>query len=369
MDKKVELSEGIGLLGCGNISSVYLENLTTRFAGLNVVALSDLDLSKAEKQADKYNIPKVCTPEEMLEDDDIGFVLNLTVPGAHYKTALSVLKAGKGLYMEKPLAATLKEGKAILREAHKRNLPLGGAPDTFLGSAIATAGALIGEGVIGKPVGASAFMVGGGPESWHPDPGFFYSRGGGPVLDMAPYYLTALLALLGPVSEVIGRGSRAFTHKTVGTGPKKGNRFPVEVDTFNQSLLTFRNGVIGTMTFSFDTPGGSGNSHIEICGTEGSIRLPDPNWFGGDVYLRKSASDDWSKVPLRGHQVENLRGLGLLNMIRSWKQGKSWEASGERQLHILEIMTGMIRSAGKETGYKIKNTCEKPEFIEVEYER
>jgi predicted dehydrogenase len=354
----------VGVVGCGTISGVYLRNCATLFPEIKIAAVSDLQHDRAAARASEFHIPKVYAIEQLLADDTIDAVLNLTLPLAHYDVTRAALKAGKAVYSEKPLAATLRQGEYLCRIAQRRGLALGCAPDTFLGAGIQTCRALIDAGAIGKPVGGTAFMVCGGHESWHPDPEFYYKKGGGPLFDMGPYYITALVALLGPVESVSGLAGKGFEERTITSAPKSGTRIRVDVPTHVSSLLEFASGASVVAVFSFDAPGGTSHTPIEIYGTKGTLQVPDPNTFGGPVRIRAESAPEWSDVPLRARYEDNSRGLGLADMGRAIGAGGSCRASGSLALHVLEIMHDIHLSAQTGKRLRINHSCECPEGME-----
>ena len=238
----------VGIVGCGNISGIYLKNLTTVFGNVTVYACADLDAAKAKAAQEKYGIPHVMTFDEMLLSDEIETILNLTTPGSHYALSKRALLAGKNVYVEKPLALRYEDGKELVAIAKEKGLYLGCAPDTFLGAGIQTCMRLIGEGAIGRPIAASAFMMCRGHESWHPAPEFYYDIGGGPLLDMGPYYITALVRLLGRAESVMAYGAKAFEERTITSEPKKGTKIPVKVDTHNAGVIRIENGALAVFT-------------------------------------------------------------------------------------------------------------------------
>ena len=277
----------IGIIGCGNISDIYLKNCTQVFDNLEVVACADLIHERAQAKAEQYNLAKACSVEELLRDPEIEIVVNLTTPDAHAEVCLAALKAGKNVYVEKPLAITREDGKKILELAKEKGLLVGGAPDTFLGAGIQTCRKLIDDGWIGEPIGATAFMVNHGHESWHPDPEFYYKVGGGPMFDMGPYYLTALIALMGPVKRVTGSARITFPERVITSEPKYGTKITVDVPTHVAGIMDFESGAIGTILTSFDV-WDSQLPRIEVYGTTGSMIVPDPNTFGGPVYIKRA---------------------------------------------------------------------------------
>ena len=338
----------LGIVGCGNISDIYLKNLTAVFENTTVCAVCDLDDAKATAQAQKYHIEKVLTLDEMLADPEIDIVLNITTPKTHYDICKKVLLAGKHVYVEKPLSVSYSEGKELLSIAKERSLYIGGAPDTFLGAGLQTAINLINSGVIGKPIGGAAYMMCSGHESWHPSPEFYYDIGGGPLFDMGPYYITALVRLLGPVKSVYAVGTRAFAERTVTSKPKSGNKIPVKVDTHNVGILSFENGAVVTLVTSFDVVAHT-MPNIEIYGTEGSIKVPDPNTFGGSVLLATREKQQFTDVPLISKYSENSRGIGIAEMVLAISESRTNNASGELALHVLEIMEAFVKSSESRT--------------------
>ena len=241
----------IGIIGCGNISSVYLK-APDLFDNLQVVACADVDMERARRQAEKFGIPKVCTVEELLADPEIEIAVNLTVPGAHAEVALAAIAAGKAVYGEKPLAIRRADGRAILEAARAKQLRIGNAPDTFLGGGFQTCIKLINDGQIGTPVAATAFVLNHGMERWHPDPYFFYQPGAGPMFDIGPYYLTALIAMMGPVSRVTASIQTTFPERTVTSEPKYGTKIPVNTPTHIAGIMEFASGAVGTARMVYD---------------------------------------------------------------------------------------------------------------------
>ena len=265
----------VGIIGCGNISGIYFQAGKT-FDIIDIVACADLILERAEAKAKEFNIPKACTVQELLADPEIEIVINLTIPKAHAEICLAALEAGKNVHVEKPLAVTREDGQKILALAAKKGLRVGGAPDTFLGGGIQTCIKLINDGWIGQPIASTAFMTCHGHESWHPDPEFYYKVGGGPMFDMGPYYLTALIALMGPVKRVTGSARVTFPERTITSVPKYGTKIQVDVPTHVAGIMDFACGAVGTIITSFDV-WSSELPRIEIYGTQGTLSVPDPN--------------------------------------------------------------------------------------------
>jgi predicted dehydrogenase len=355
----------IGIIGCGNISSIYMENCP-KFPQLELVACADLDVSRAQSQAEKFGVPKACSVEDLLADPAIELVINLTIPKAHASVCIQALEAGKHVYTEKPLAVTREEGKQILETAKKHNLLVGSAPDTFLGAGIQTAINLIEQGEIGVPIGASAFMICRGHEHWHPDPAFYYDNGGGPMFDMGPYYLTALVALLGPIKRISGSTRISYQERTVLSTPKAGTKIEVSTPTHISGVIDFDSGVIGSITTSFDAFGGTSLPPIEIYGSEGTILVPDPNTFGGPVKIRKRDEKEFIEVPLAYGYSQNNRGLGVADMARAILDGGKYRANSELAYHVLEAMHGFHDSSDSGKHYIMESTCERPESVSLE---
>lgn len=349
----------IGIVGCGKISSIYFKNCKS-FSALEVVACADLNVARAQASAEEHGIPKACSVEELLADPSIELVINLTIPAAHSSVCIQALEAGKHVYVEKPLAVTREEGQQILATAKRQGLLVGSAPDTFLGGGIQTSIKLIQDGWIGTPVAASAFMIGRGHEHWHPDPEFYYAPGGGPMFDMGPYYLTALVSILGPIQRVTGSAKISYPERTITSAPKFGNKITVETPTHLAGVLDFHSGAIGTIITSFDAFGGSQLPRIEIYGSEGTISVPDPNTFGGPVSVRRHDSKEFSEIPLTHGYSENSRGLGVLDMAFAIRNGRQNRANGELAYHILEAMHGFHDAARDGKHYIMQSTCEKP---------
>ncbi len=348
----------IGVVGCGNISGIYLKNGNT-FKSTEMAACADLDMERARARAAEYGIPHACSVEELLADPGIDIVLNLTIPRAHAQVSQAALKAGKHVYEEKPLAVRRSDGKELLETAAARSLRVGCAPDTFMGGGIQTCRKLIDDGVIGEPVAATAFMLCHGHESWHPDPAFYYDLGGGPMLDMGPYYLTALVALLGPIRRVTGSARITFPERTITSQPKHGTKIQVQVPTHIAGVMDFANGAVGTLVTSFDVWGGRVPT-IEIYGTEGTLAVPDPNSFGGPVQLRKAASREWEDVPLTHGFAENSRGVGLADMALALQEGRPHRPSGELAYHVLDVMEGFHDASREDRHYDVSSTCDRP---------
>lgn len=335
----------IGVLGAGAISGIYLKNLTAVFEETEVEAVCDICREKAEAAAKDYGIGKVYDAfEEMLADENVEIILNLTRPKEHYETTKQALLAGKHVYSEKPLAETFEEGKELTDLAKERGLLLGGAPDTFLGAGIRTCRKLIEDGFIGRVIGAEARMICRGHESWHPAPEFYYQKGGGPMMDMGPYYMTALVHLIGRVQGVSGMTGKSFEQRVITSQPKKGTKIDVEVPTYYGGLMRFENGAIGNVTMTFDVHYDS-QAFLEIYGTEGTLRVPDPNTFDGGITLLRPEEGVFREMPLLFPYRENSRGLGLAQMAKALREKGEFSANADLTLHVLEILTAFEKSS------------------------
>lgn len=349
----------VGIVGCGNISGIYFENLNGTFVNTEVFACADLDRERAETAAAKYAVPHVWTTEELLASPDIEIVVNLTTPKGHYAVCKQALLAGKHVYVEKPLTLSLEDGTELVQLAKERGLFLGCAPDTFLGGGLQTSAKLIADGYIGQPVAATAFMVCHGHESWHPDPEFYYEAGGGPMFDMGPYYLTALVSLLGPAKTVCGITKTSFAERTITSAKKFGKVIEVEVPTHVAGTIEFAGGAVATMITSFDV-WSSTLPRIEIYGSQGTLIVPDPNSFGGPVLLRPAGGGDFKEIPLVYNYAENSRGIGVADIARCILEGGTPRANGELANHVLEIMHAFHVSSDSKRYAELTTRCEQP---------
>ncbi len=347
----------VGLVGCGNISSIYFKNCA-RHPSLDLVACADLLPERAQARQAEFG-PRACTVEELLADPEIEIVLNLTIPKAHVEVGLAALEAGKSVYSEKPLGIDRAEGRRLLAKAKEKGLLVGCAPDTFLGGGIQTCRKLIDDGWIGEPVAATGFMLGHGTESWHPDPVFFYKRGAGPMFDMGPYYLTALVNLVGPVRRVTGSARITFPQRVVTSEPKFGTVIDVEVPTHVACVLDFANGAVGTLITSFDV-WATDLPRIEIYGTEGSLSVPDPNTFGGPIRIRRAGAKEWSEAPLAYGYAENGRAIGLADMAQALRTGRPHRASGALASHVLDVMEAVHDASREEKHIHLDSGIDRP---------
>ena len=351
-----------GIIGVGNISGIYLKNLTSVFSNyIDLVGCADILTDRAPNAAKEWGLRKsYASPRQLLEDDEIDIVINLTIPNAHYEVCAAAVEAGKHVYVEKPLCIDLDEARRLLELAEKKGVRVGGAPDTFLGGGIQTCRKLIDDGWIGKPIAATAFMVGHGHESWHPAPEFYYKLGGGPMFDMGPYYLTALVNLIGPVQRVSGATQITFPQRTITSQPLYGTVIDVDVPTHVVGTLEFADGAIGTIITSFDV-WAANLPRIEIYGTEGSLSVPDPNTFGGPIAMRRPGDDSWREIPFSHGYRENSRGLGVAEMADAILNDRPHRASGALTGHVLEVMHGIHIAAKSGSRYELKQAGTRPE--------
>jgi len=354
--------KNIGIIGTGAIAPAYMTGMAVFPEQITPVACADLNMERATEFAEKYDL-KAMTVDEMLASDEVDIVINLTIPAAHAEVSLKILEAGKHAYAEKPLAVNLADGEAVMKTARENNLRVGCAPDTFLGAGGQTARRLIDDGVIGQPVSANAFMMGHGPEPWHPNPFFYYVEGGGPMLDMGPYYLTALINLLGPIESVAGMANRAYENRTAGHEAIRGQNVPVTIDTHVAGLMRFGSGAVGTIITSFDT-WRSVLPRIEIHGTEGSISVPDPNIFGGEVKLFTPETGEWQVVEHQ-HRSDLQRGIGVADMAECIEADVMHKANGDIALHVLETMIAFGESSASGQFVSIQNQAQRPEALPV----
>ncbi|MCL4544333.1 MAG: Gfo/Idh/MocA family oxidoreductase [Chloroflexi bacterium] len=348
----------VGVIGCGRISGIYFQNCQALEA-LEIVACADIDLARAQQAAQEWKVPKGCSSEELLADPEIELVINLTIPAAHGDVALAAIRAGKSVYNEKPLAVTRDAAQRILSEARTRRVRIGCAPDTFLGGGLQTCRQLIDAGGIGEPIGATAFMMSHGPENWHPNPHFFFQPGAGPLFDMGPYYLTALVSLLGPVRRVTGSARASFPERIIGSEPLRGQKIPVNTPTHINGVLDFASGPIATIITSFDVWAAQ-LPRIEIYGSEATLSVPDPNTFGGPVRIRRAGEREWSELPLSHGYTQNWRGLGPADLATAAHSGRPHRANGDLAYHVLDVMQSILDASAAGHHIEMASTCERP---------
>ena len=379
----------VALIGVGDISGIYLKNITHIFQEIELVGLCDLIPEKAQKGL-KYiedaikEGAKVCKPViykdmyEAFNDPQVEVILNLTRPYEHYGVTKEALLHGKHVYSEKPLAVDMEEADELVSLAEEKGLLLGGAPDTFMGAGIQTARAIIDKGILGDIVGGTCAMICHGHETWHPDPEFYYKRGGGPMMDMGPYYVTALVQLMGEAKGVMGMTKKTFPQRLITSAPHRGELVDVDVDTHLAGSIEFSNGAIVQICTTFDVYGGQ--SRFEVYGTKGSMVVPDPNCFGGPVLLylpedqaaapavdpalikgnnRPDFYRPFKEFPIMFDYAENSRAIGLADMCKALVTGRNYRANYKQQHHVLEILTSFTKS------------CEEKRYIELKtkYER
>jgi predicted dehydrogenase len=347
----------IGLVGAGTISGAYLDTLTS-LDGVELVAAADLVPARAHAVRDRVPAVRALEVDELLAASDVQLVLNLTVPRAHAPVALRAIAAGKMVYGEKPLAATAADAAEVLAAAERAGVTLGCAPDTVLGTGVQTARKAIDDGEIGGPISATATMVTPGHEAWHPDPDFYYQPGGGPLLDMGPYYLSALVTMLGPVTRVSGAASRMRGERVIGSGPRRGEVIPVGVDTHVTGVLEHQGGVLSTILMTFDAVG-SRASRIEVHGELGSLVVPDPNHFDGDVALRRLGGTCWEQLPVSAGYLGAGRGCGVADLAAAGP-GRPPRASADLAYHILEVMERLLESARTGNRLPVTSTAARP---------
>ncbi|MFL5009853.1 MULTISPECIES: Gfo/Idh/MocA family protein [Rhizobium] len=362
----------IGVVGCGNISLAYMRN-GPLFSGVEIIACADLNADAAKRRAAEFDL-RAADVDSLIDDKSIDLILNLTIPAAHFDVSMRALSAGKHVFTEKPLGVTAAEGRSLVDAAAVKGLMLGSAPDTFLGAAGRHARRQMEAGAIGKPVTGTAFMMGRGMEHWHPDPSFYYQAGAGPLMDMGPYYLTMMVNLMGPIRRVqavatSGQEERLITAE----GPKQGTTFKVGTPTSVLSLLEFDCGATITFGTSWDVFRHS-NHPIELHGTEGSLRLPDPDNFGGSVAL-SSRGAPWQETdtsgelfgavnwPIAAPDRANYRMLGLADLARAIIEGRAPRASGDLALHVLEVMEAILRAGETGTAQTISGIVAQPKEL------
>jgi len=349
----------VGVVGLGTISDIYLTNMMTRFANLEVVACADLVRERAEAQAEKHGVPDVLSVDELIASPEVELVLNLTIPAAHYEIARKGIEHGKAVFSEKPLATVASEGQELVDLARARGVLVGAAPDTFLGAGIQTCRRLIDEGAIGEPVGAAMCFASHGNEHWHPNPAFSYQPGGGPMFNHGPYYLTALVALLGPIREVAGNARTSFATRTISSQPLAGQTIPVETPTFINAVFALDRGPVASFTATYDV-WATERPKFEIYGAEGTLRVPDPNTFGGPVRLYRRETREWEEVPIDPGFDTNSRALGLADFALAMREGRPARAGAELANHVLEAMEATETAGDAARTITLATRCDRP---------
>lgn len=358
----------IGLIGAGNISEAYLK-LAPLFPGTKIVAVADLSAEAAKARAGQFGV-RALTVDELLRDSEIDTVINLTIPSAHYEVSNAILSAGKHAYSEKPFALSVEDGKKLVAEADARGLKLGSAPDTFLGGGGQTARRLIDEGKIGRIIAGTMHVMSRGMEMWHPNPGFFFQPGGGPVLDLGPYYIAALVNLLGPIRTVTAVASKGFEDRLVtAEGPLKGKTVPVGTPTTINAILNFASGAQVTLSASWDIWKHGHVNPIELYGSEGTMLVPDPNFFGGKIRYSKEGGDyievDTSDAPFgkanwQDGKHANYRMLGVADLLDAADNNREPRCSGRVALHALDAMVSILQAAAESRVITLSTTTERP---------
>ena len=360
MGQPLNTPMNIGIVGCGQIVRAYLATFPALDA-VRLVAVADIDTARAQSIADELPGVRAMSVEALMSDAGVDLVLNLTIPAAHAQVALAAIAAGKHVYGEKPLAATTAEAREVLEAAATAGVIVGCAPDTVLGTGTQTARKAIDDGLIGRAIAATATMVVPGHERWHPNPDFYYVPGGGPLLDMGPYYVSALVTLLGPVASVIGAASHTRSERTIGSGPRAGQAVPVSTDTHVTGVLVHESGALSTLIMSFDAVA-TRAANIEVHGETGSLIVPDPNNFDGDVLLHRLGAADWELLPESAGYAGSGRGFGVQDLALT-PAGQEPRSGGRLAFHALEIMESVLASARSGQSVAIDSTCERPAAV------
>jgi predicted dehydrogenase len=355
---------GIGIIGCGVISGAYLK-AARGFPILDVRAVADMNHAAAEARAAEFGVPAKRV-EALLADPSIEIVVNLTIPNAHVEVGLKAIAAGKHVHSEKPLGTSLEEARKLVAAAREKGLRVGSAPDTFLGGAQQTCRKLVDEGAIGTPIGGTAIFGTAGHERWHPAPAFYYQKGGGPMLDMGPYYITALVNLLGPVRRVAGMATRLRPERVITSQPLAGTHIPVEVATHVAGTMEFWSGAVITILMSFDVPRHD-HRPIELYGSDAAMLVPDPNWFGGEIKLANAAAANWrAAITEHAYANGNFRIIGVADMAHAIRSGRPHRASGDLAFHVLEVMEAFQKSSDAGSHVAIESRPERPAMLPVD---
>ena len=362
---------GVGVIGCGNISAAYFM-LAPLFKGIEMRAGADLDVKMAQARAKEFGV-RASSVADLLASDDIDIVVNLTIPAAHYEVSKAILDAGKHVYSEKPFVLSVREGQDLKKRADRKGLRVGSAPDTFLGGAHQRVRSLIDGGKVGRVTSGTCYVMSHGMEHWHPNPDFFFQPGGGPILDIGPYYITNLVQLIGPVKRVAALAATPASERTITSKPRFGEKIKVTTPTTIHALMEFENGATVTFNASWDV-WKHGHAPIELYGEEGTIFVPDPNFFGGDVMMT-NRNDAVKKLPKWEHafavpnqqhaqgMMANYRASGLADMALGILEGRPHRCSLELSLHVIDVMTGILRSGETGRFVAMRTTCERPEAL------
>lgn len=359
---------GVGVVGCGNISAAYLR-LAPLFRGIEMRACADIDMAAANARAAEFGV-RASTVDALLAADDIDIVVNLTIPAAHYEVSRRALEGGKHVYSEKPFVLSVAEGLELKKIATKKNLRVGSAPDTFLGGAHQYARHLVDSGAIGAITSGTCTVMSHGMEHWHPNPDFFFKPGGGPILDIGPYYIANLIQLVGPVRRVAALASIPAKERIITSQPRAGQTIAVETPTTFHALLHFESGAVVTLLASWDV-WSHGHAPIELYGEEGTLFVPDPNFFGGEVryttrdkpVAKPAKWDHPFAVPNQESPrgpLANYRASGLADMAVAIREDRPHRCSLEASLHAIEVMTSILKSGETGKFVEMKTTCERP---------
>ncbi|WP_336055981.1 Gfo/Idh/MocA family protein [Nitratireductor sp. CH_MIT9313-5] len=366
---------GVGIIGCGNISAAYMK-LSPLFRGIEVRACADVNPEAAKVRAEEFKLRQE-TVDGLLASDDIDIIVNLTIPSAHYEISRRAIEAGKHVYSEKPFVLSVEEGQALAKAAEEKGVRVGSAPDTFLGGAHQLARHIVDSGQIGKIVSGTCHVMSHGMEHWHPNPDFFFLPGAGPVLDVGPYYVTNLIQLIGPVKRVGALSSIPAKERTILSEPRKGEKIPVETPTTIHAVMEFESGAIITLGASWDVWHHK-HSNMELYGEKGSLHVPDPNFFGGDLAVTEEGNvldelPDWPHpfaVPNQGLEegrpLANYRAAGLADMAQAIMEGRPHRCSLEMSLHAIDVMTSILKSGETGSFVTLQTTCERPAALGVD---
>lgn len=353
---------GIGIVGAGVISEIYMQNLSTKFPNTYLVGVADVIPERAEKRAQQFKTVAMSN-EELINHPDVELIVSLTPPLEHAKIGLAALAAGKSYYTEKPFATDREDGQKMINLAKEKGLYVGSAPDTFMGGGLQMSRALIDQGLIGTPIAVDAGIRNHGMEAWHPEPDFFFAPGAGPLFDVGVYYVTAMATILGPYKSVSALARATFPERTIGNGAREGEKIPVTTPTHISAVMEFESGVIGSLTASFDL-WETEFARLTIYGTEGTLRLPDPNTFGGPIQYLQGGTDTWVDIPVTVPNQENGRGLGANDLATRIREGGKSRVDGSLGFHVLDFMTSVLESAADGERKEVKSTFDRPEIAD-----
>lgn len=349
---------GIGIIGAGVISEIYMKNLGSLFPNTYLVGVADVLPERAEKRAAEFNTTAY-TNDELINHPDVELVVSLTPPLEHAKIGLAALNAGKSYYTEKPFATDRADGQQMIDLAKEKGLYVGSAPDTFMGGGLQMSRALIDQGLIGTPIAVDAAIRNHGMEAWHPEPDFFFAPGAGPLMDVGVYYVTAMATILGPYKHVSAMARATFPERTIGNGAREGEQIPVTTPTHIVATIEFESGVLGSLTASFDL-WETDFATLTIYGTEGTLRLPDPNTFGGPIQYLQGGTDKWVEIPVTVPNIDNNRGLGANDLATSLREGGKSRVDGSLGFHVLDFMASVLESAESGERKTLESTFERP---------